>query len=82
MAASPTTRLVITCPDRPGIVSATEELDAGPIIEQGVTRVDHRDDAAALTCSGAEIERTVLARAVQVRCQDRILRHGNTTVVF
>jgi formyltetrahydrofolate deformylase len=60
----------------------TEELDAGPIIEQDVTRVTHRDDVAALTQSGAEIERTVLARAVQAHCQDRVLRHGNTTVVF
>jgi formyltetrahydrofolate deformylase len=60
----------------------TEELDAGPIIEQGVTRVSHRDDVAALTQSGAEIERTVLGRAVQAHCEDRVLRHGNTTVVF
>ncbi|MGZ4284863.1 MAG: formyltetrahydrofolate deformylase [Solirubrobacteraceae bacterium] len=60
----------------------TEELDAGPIIEQGVTRVSHQDDVSALTQSGAEIERTVLARAVQAHCQDRVLRHGNTTVVF
>jgi formyltetrahydrofolate deformylase len=60
----------------------TEELDAGPIIEQGITRVSHADDVAALVRSGAEIERTVLARAVQAHCQDRVLRHGNTTVVF
>jgi formyltetrahydrofolate deformylase len=60
----------------------TEELDAGPIIQQDVTRVSHRDDVAALTRSGAEIERTVLASAVQAHCQDRVLRHGNTTVVF
>jgi formyltetrahydrofolate deformylase len=60
----------------------TEELDAGPIIEQGVTRVSHAEDVAALVQSGAEIERTVLARAVQAHCQDRVLRHGNTTVVF
>ncbi|MBV9195202.1 MAG: formyltetrahydrofolate deformylase [Solirubrobacterales bacterium] len=60
----------------------TEELDAGPIIEQDVTRVSHRDDVAALIQSGAEIERTVLARAVQAHCQDRVLRHRNTTVVF
>ena len=60
----------------------TEELDAGPIIEQDVTRVSHRYDVEALTRSGAEIERTVLARAVQAHCQDRVLRHGNTTVVF
>jgi formyltetrahydrofolate deformylase len=60
----------------------TEELDAGPIIEQGVTRVSHQDDVAALIQSGGEIERTVLARAVQAHCQDRVLRHGKTTVVF
>jgi formyltetrahydrofolate deformylase len=60
----------------------TEDLDAGPIIEQDVTRVSHRYDVAALTRSGAEIERTVLATAVQAHCQDRVLRHGNTTVVF
>jgi formyltetrahydrofolate deformylase len=60
----------------------TEELDAGPIIEQDVTRVSHRYDVEALTRSGAEIERTVLAGAVQAHCQDRVLRHGNTTVVF
>jgi formyltetrahydrofolate deformylase len=60
----------------------TEELDAGPIIEQDVTRVSHRDDIQALARSGADIERTVLARAVQAHCQDRVLRHGNTTVVF
>src|ERR1700749_325509 len=60
----------------------TEELDAGPIIEQGVTRVSHADDVAALTLSGAEIERQVLSRAVQAHCQDRVLRHGNPTVVF
>jgi formyltetrahydrofolate deformylase len=60
----------------------TEELDAGPIIEQDVTRVSHRDDVARLTHLGADIERTVLARAVQAHCEDRVLRHGNTTVVF
>jgi formyltetrahydrofolate deformylase len=60
----------------------TEDLDAGPIIEQDVTRVSHRYDAEALTRSGAEIERTVLFGAVQAHCQDRVLRHGNTTVVF
>jgi formyltetrahydrofolate deformylase len=60
----------------------TEELDAGPIIEQDVIRVTHRDDVASLTQLGADIERTVLARAVQWHCQDRVLRHGNTTVAF
>jgi formyltetrahydrofolate deformylase len=60
----------------------TEELDAGPIIEQDVMRVSHRDDADALAHLGADVERLVLARAVQAHCEDRVLRHGNTTVVF
>jgi formyltetrahydrofolate deformylase len=60
----------------------TEELDAGPIIEQDVIRVSHADDVATLIRQGAEVERAVLARAVQWHCQDRVLRHGNTTVVF
>ena len=60
----------------------TEELDAGPIIEQDVMRVSHRDDLNALAQLGADVERLVLARAVQAHCEDRVLRHGNTTVVF
>lgn len=60
----------------------TEELDAGPIIEQDVIRVTHRDDAATLTRLGADIERAVFARAVAWHCEDRVLVHGNTTVVF
>jgi formyltetrahydrofolate deformylase len=60
----------------------TEELDAGPIIEQDVIRVSHRDDVGALTRLGSDIERLVLARAVQWHCEDRVLRHGDTTVVF
>jgi formyltetrahydrofolate deformylase len=60
----------------------TAELDAGPIIEQDVIRVSHRDDAVTLERLGADIERIVLARAVQRHCEDRVLVHGNTTVVF
>jgi formyltetrahydrofolate deformylase len=60
----------------------TEELDAGPIIEQDVIRVTHRDDAATLERLGADIERTVFSRAVSAHCEDRVLVHGNTTVVF
>ena len=60
----------------------TEELDDGPIIEQDTVRVTHRDDVAALMRLGADIERTVLARAVQWHCEDRVLQAGNTTVVF
>jgi formyltetrahydrofolate deformylase len=60
----------------------TEELDAGPIIEQDVIRVTHDDSVDALVRQGAEVERTVFARAVAWHCEDRVLRHGNTTVVF
>jgi formyltetrahydrofolate deformylase len=60
----------------------TEELDAGPIIEQDVIRVDHSSSAAELERLGADIERAVLARAVKWHCEDRVLRQGNTTVVF
>ena len=60
----------------------TEELDAGPIIEQDVIRVDHSHSAAELEGLGADIERAVLSRAVRWHCEDRVLRIGNTTVVF
>ncbi|ADB52766.1 formyltetrahydrofolate deformylase [Conexibacter woesei] len=60
----------------------TEELDEGPIIEQDVIRVTHRDSAAELTRLGADIERVVFSRAVQWHCEDRVLVHGSTTVVF
>jgi formyltetrahydrofolate deformylase len=60
----------------------TEELDDGPIIEQDVIRVGHEHDVASLKRLGAHIERSVLARAVQWHCQDRVLRHRSTTVVF
>jgi formyltetrahydrofolate deformylase len=60
----------------------TEDLDQGPIIEQDVTRVSHRDDVETLIRLGADIERTVLARAVLWHCEDRVLVHGNRTVVF
>jgi formyltetrahydrofolate deformylase len=60
----------------------TEELDAGPIIEQDVVRVSHRDDLDALVRLGRDVERTVLARAVQRHLEDRVLVHENRTVVF
>jgi formyltetrahydrofolate deformylase len=60
----------------------TEQLDEGPIIEQDVVRVTHRDDVAALTRLGSDIERTVLLRAVRAHCEDRVLLDGATTVVF
>ena len=60
----------------------TEDLDQGPIIEQDVGRVSHRDEVETLIRLGADIERTVLARAVRWHCEDRVLVHGSTTVVF
>ena len=60
----------------------TEELDAGPIIEQDIVRVSHRHDADELERLGADVERTVLARAVSLHLQDRVLVDGGTTVVF
>ena len=60
----------------------TEELDAGPIIEQDVERVTHRENTAALERSGADIERTVLVRAVRWHLEDRVLVHGSRTLVF
>jgi formyltetrahydrofolate deformylase len=60
----------------------TEELDAGPIIEQDVIRVSHQDSIETMKQLGADIERTVLARAVERHLQDRVLVTENTTVVF
>lgn len=61
---------------------ATEDLDDGPIIDQGVTRVSHRDSVTDLARKGRDLETTVLARAVTAHLQDRILVYGNKTVVF
>jgi formyltetrahydrofolate deformylase len=60
----------------------TEELDAGPIIEQNVVRVTHRENVEALVRIGRDVERTVLARAVGLHLEDRVLVHENRTVVF
>ena len=60
----------------------TDELDGGPIIEQDVQRVDHRDNVNDLKRIGRHIERVVLARAVAWHAEDRILVHQNKTVVF
>ncbi|MFW6090367.1 MAG: formyltetrahydrofolate deformylase [Actinomycetota bacterium] len=58
------------------------ELDAGPIIEQDVIRVSHRDSVEELTRRGADVERQVLSRAVLWHCQERVIRHENQTIVF
>jgi len=60
----------------------TEELDAGPIIEQDVHRVDHRQAVEDLRRIGRYVERMVLARAVSWHVEDRVLVHGNKTVIF
>ncbi len=60
----------------------TAELDAGPIIEQGVERVDHRLSVAELERVGRDIERVVLARAVALHLQDRVIVNGGRTVVL
>ena len=60
----------------------TADLDAGPIIEQDVVRVSHRDDVADLIRKGKDLERVVLARAVRSHLQNRVLVYGNRTVVF
>jgi formyltetrahydrofolate deformylase len=60
----------------------TEELDAGPIIEQDVARVTHRDNVDALVHLGADLERIVLLRAVRWHLEDRLLTYGNRTIVF
>jgi len=61
---------------------ATTDLDEGPIIEQDVMRVFHRDSVDDLVRKGRDVEKTVLARAVRWHLEDRILVYGNRTVVF
>jgi formyltetrahydrofolate deformylase len=60
----------------------SEELDAGPIIDQDVTRVSHRDEIDDLMRIGRDIERLVLARAVKAHLDDRVLLDGDRTIVF
>lgn len=61
---------------------ATADLDAGPIIEQDVVRVSHRDEVDDLVRKGKDLERVVLARSVRLHLQNRVLVYGNRTVVF
>jgi formyltetrahydrofolate deformylase len=60
----------------------TEALDDGPIIEQDVARISHRDQVEDLVARGRDLERMVLSRAVRWHLQRRILCYGNKTVVF
>jgi formyltetrahydrofolate deformylase len=60
----------------------TEILDEGPIIEQDVTRVGHRDTLQSVIQKGRDLERVVLSRAVQWHLQSRVMVYGNKTVIF
>ncbi len=60
----------------------TGDLDEGPIIEQDVTRISHRDTPDDLVRKGRDTERHVLSRAVRAFLEDRVLKNGDTTVVF
>ncbi|MDR9499858.1 MAG: formyltetrahydrofolate deformylase [Hydrogenovibrio sp.] len=60
----------------------TEELDAGPIIEQDVIRVSHSHTIDDMRRQGRDVEKTVLSRGLRYHLEDRVLIHGNKTVVF
>lgn len=60
----------------------TADLDEGPIIEQDVERISHRDSPEDLVRKGRDIERRVLARAVKCHIEDRVLLNGTKTIVF
>ena len=60
----------------------TEDLDQGPIIEQDVARISHKDNVPALVQKGRNLEKLVLSRAVKLHLEHRVLVFGNKTVVF
>ena len=60
----------------------TAQLDEGPIIDQDVAHISHRDGVAELTRKGRDLEVTVLARALRAQLDHRVLPWGNRTVVF
>ncbi len=61
---------------------ATADLDEGPIIQQDIARISHRDSLDDLICKGRDLERVVLARAVKLHLEHRILVHGRKTIIF
>jgi formyltetrahydrofolate deformylase len=61
---------------------ATELLDDGPIIDQDIIRISHKDSLEDLIRKGRDLERLVLARALRLHIEDRVLVHGRKTVVF
>lgn len=60
----------------------TEDLDAGPIIDQDVIRITHRDMPKDMVRLGRDVEKTVLSRGLRWHLEDKVLVHGNKTVVF
>jgi len=60
----------------------TEVLDEGPIIEQDIARISHRDQVEDLLQKGRDLERVVLSRAVRWHIDNRVLTYANKTVVF
>ncbi len=60
----------------------TTELDAGPIIEQDVIRVNHKDSADDLVRKGKDVEKLVLSRAIRYHLQNQVLVYNNKTVIF
>lgn len=60
----------------------TSELDAGPIIEQDVARVNHHNSTEDMVRLGKDVEKTVLARGLRYHLEDRVMVHGNKTIVF
>lgn len=61
---------------------ATAELDEGPILEQDITRISHRDEVSDLLRKGRTLERNVLTHAVKAHLEDRIIVYNNKCVVF
>ncbi len=60
----------------------TEQLDEGPIIEQGVQRINHSNSVDDLVRLGRDVEKTVLAKGLRAHLEDRVMVHGNSTVVL
>ena len=60
----------------------TQELDQGPIIEQDVERISHRHNKDDLVRLGKDVEKIVLARGLRYHLEDRVVMHGNKTVIF
>ena len=60
----------------------TKDLDEGPIIEQDITRISHRDSLQDLIRKGRDLERLVLVRALHAHAENRVLVNGHKTIIF